>query len=143
MKIILLEKIEKLGEIGKIISVKNGYAKNYLIPKKRALIANKENILKQDSKIKNTKAEKKINSINMLQNTSIIIPVTVKAHNELYVTYNALKITKILKKLNINIKQKNIVKDIFIKKLGSYDLEVKNEKQDIFKMHLIFIKINK
>ncbi len=143
MKIILLEKIEKLGEAGKIISVKNGYAKNYLIPQKKASIANKENILKQKLEIKNKKHENKFNLINILHNTSIIIPAIVKENNELYVTYNTLKITKILKKLNINIKQKNIIKDIFIKKLGSHEIEIKNEKKDSFKIYLIFKKINK
>ena len=45
MKVILLERVSNLGELGSIINVKPGYARNYLLPKGKAVIANKENIL--------------------------------------------------------------------------------------------------
>ena len=51
MKVILLENIQKLGNIGEIITVKRGYARNFLISKKKALFASKENI-KEVDKIK-------------------------------------------------------------------------------------------
>ena len=44
MKVILLQTDEHLGEIGQIVNVKAGYARNYLIPNKKASIATKENI---------------------------------------------------------------------------------------------------
>ncbi|QCI22385.1 50S ribosomal protein L9 [Buchnera aphidicola] len=44
MEIILLEKIHKLGDSGSIIHVKSGYARNFLIPKGKAILANKKNI---------------------------------------------------------------------------------------------------
>lgn len=43
MEIILLERIEKLGRIGDVVTVKNGYARNYLLPNKKALRANEAN----------------------------------------------------------------------------------------------------
>lgn len=46
MEIILLSTIKNLGKIGKLIKVKNGYARNYLIPKEKAILATKENIKK-------------------------------------------------------------------------------------------------
>ena len=51
MKVILLENIQKLGNIGEVISVKRGYARNFLISKKKALFASKDNI-KEVEKIK-------------------------------------------------------------------------------------------
>ena len=45
MDIILLEHIEKLGGLGEIVHVKNGYARNYLLPQKKALRATEENKL--------------------------------------------------------------------------------------------------
>ena len=51
MKIILLENVRKVGSIGEIIDVKRGFARNFLISKKKALFASKENI-KEVSKIK-------------------------------------------------------------------------------------------
>ena len=44
MKVILLDKISKLGEIGDVVNVKSGFARNFLIPHKKALFASKENI---------------------------------------------------------------------------------------------------
>jgi large subunit ribosomal protein L9 len=44
MQVILLERIEKLGQMGQAVSVKPGYARNYLLPKKKALRATKDNI---------------------------------------------------------------------------------------------------
>ena len=68
MKIILLENLRKIGSIGDVISVKRGFARNYLIAKKKALYASKENI-KEVEKIKtdlNKKdQEKKKNAKNI------------------------------------------------------------------------------
>jgi large subunit ribosomal protein L9 len=44
MKIILLDKIIRLGDIGDVVNVKSGFARNYLIPQKKAMFANDENI---------------------------------------------------------------------------------------------------
>ena len=63
MKVILLENVRKIGSIGEIIDVKRGFARNFLISKKKALFASKENIkevekIKQDL-IKKIRIEKK------------------------------------------------------------------------------------
>ena len=52
MKVILLENVRKVGSIGEIIDVKRGFARNFLIAKKKAFFASKENI-KEVEKIKN------------------------------------------------------------------------------------------
>ena len=57
MKVILLENVRKIGSIGEIIDVKRGFARNYLISKKKALFASKENI-KEVEKIKNELSKK-------------------------------------------------------------------------------------
>ena len=51
MKVVLLENLRKLGAIGEIIDVKRGYARNFLIPQKKALFASDKNI-KEVDKIK-------------------------------------------------------------------------------------------
>ena len=43
MEIILLESLDKLGKIGDVVNVKDGFARNYLLPQKKALRANEEN----------------------------------------------------------------------------------------------------
>ena len=57
MKIILLENVRKVGSIGDVIDVKRGFARNYLISKKKALFASKENI-KEVDKIKQELSKK-------------------------------------------------------------------------------------
>ena len=66
MKIILLENVRKVGSIGEIIDVKRGFARNYLISKKKALFASKENIkevekIKLDLGKKDQEKKKKLN----------------------------------------------------------------------------------
>ena len=57
MKIILLENVRKIGSIGDVIDVKRGFARNFLISKKKALFASKENI-NEVEKIKITLSKK-------------------------------------------------------------------------------------
>tara|TARA_B100000953_G_scaffold294212_1_gene283740 strand:- start:458 stop:667 length:210 start_codon:yes stop_codon:yes gene_type:complete len=57
MKVILLENLRKIGSIGEVIDVKRGFARNYLIAKKKALYASKENI-KEVEKIKSALGKK-------------------------------------------------------------------------------------
>jgi ribosomal protein L9 len=59
MEIILLESLNKLGKAGEIVSVKDGFAKNYLIPQKKAIIANKKNKSNLETKIE------QINQVNI------------------------------------------------------------------------------
>ena len=69
MKVILLENVRKVGSIGEIIDVKRGFARNYLISKKKALFASSENIkevekIKQDLNKKDDDRMKEAKSIN-------------------------------------------------------------------------------
>ena len=52
MNIILLERIEKLGQMGDLVSVKSGYARNFLLPQGKAVFASKQNIKMFEEKIR-------------------------------------------------------------------------------------------
>ena len=69
MQIILLETLNKLGKAGEIVTVKDGFAKNFLIPQKKAIIANKKNKIELDSKMEqiNKNNEKKIEEGNEIK----------------------------------------------------------------------------
>ena len=58
-KKILIENIEKLGKVGDVVKVKDGYARNYLIPKKKVLRASKENLKVFEEKKSEIEAEEK------------------------------------------------------------------------------------
>ena len=86
----MLENIQKLGNIGEIITVKRGYARNFLISKKKALFASKENI-KEVDKIKadlNKKDQEKKKSakdiFEKLKNKQITIKKLSTENKELY-----------------------------------------------------------
>ena len=69
MEIILLESLNRLGKAGEIITVKDGYAKNFLIPAKKAIIANKKNKTDLETRITqiNSNNDKKIAEANELR----------------------------------------------------------------------------
>ena len=58
MKVILIKDTEKLGTAGSVLKVKDGFARNYLLPKKLAIIANKHNLSKLEQIKKEAEAEK-------------------------------------------------------------------------------------
>ncbi len=69
MDIILIESINKLGKAGEIVTVKDGFAKNYLIPEKKAIIANKKNKADLENRITqiNSNNDKKIVEANEIK----------------------------------------------------------------------------
>ncbi|WP_017466434.1 50S ribosomal protein L9 [Zymomonas mobilis] len=80
MDVILLERIEKLGHIGDVVAVKNGYARNFLLPRKKALRANEANRkifeanraqIEADNAARRTDAEKESEVVNGLTVTLI------------------------------------------------------------------------
>ena len=127
MKIILLENVRKVGSIGEIIDVKRGFARNFLISKKKALFASKENI-KEVSKIKqelNKKdLEKKKEAKNIqekLQKKEYQVKKLSTENKELYGSVKPTEISKIIEeieKVNINPSLIQPVKEI--KSLGNF-----------------------
>mgnify|MGYP001430831099 CR=1 FL=1 len=127
MKIILLENIQKLGSIGEVISVKRGYARNFLIAKKKALFASKENI-KEVDKLKSELSKKDLEKKKLakeiyekLKNKQFTIKKLSTENKELYGSVKPTEIAKILnenEKININPSSIQPVKEI--KSIGSF-----------------------
>ena len=127
MKVILLENIQKLGNIGEIITVKRGYARNFLISKKKALFASKENI-KEVDKIKaelNKKDQEKKKSakdiFEKLKNKKITIKKLSTENKELYGSVKPTEISKLLlEEEKLDIKPSMIQLKDDIKTLGTF-----------------------
>ena len=127
MKIVLLENLRKLGNIGEIINVKRGYARNFLIPQKKALFASDKNI-KEVSKIKSElnkkdqekkKAAKEISE--KLKSKTFEIKKLVTENKELYGSVKPTEISKILKvKENIDLSSSLIQPVTEIKSIGEF-----------------------
>ena len=127
MKVILLENVRKIGSIGEVIDVRRGFARNFLIAKKKALFASKENI-KEVEKIKaelgKKDQEKKIEAKSIetkLNNKEFTIKKLSTENKELYGSVKPTEISKLLKdveKIEINPSMIQPTKEI--KSLGNY-----------------------
>ena len=127
MKVILLEHIKKLGSIGQIIEVKRGFARNFLISKKKALFASKENIkevekIKSDLNKKNQEKKKEAKDIfEKLKNKQFIIRKLSTENKELYGSVKPTEISKIIFDENkIEVKPSMIQLKDDIKTLGMF-----------------------
>jgi len=127
MKIILLESIRKIGSIGEIIDVKRGYARNFLISKKKALFASKENIKEVEiikKELNKKDQEKKIQAKSIqekIKNKILKIKKLSTENKELYGSVKPTEISQILKdneKIDINPSLIQPVKEI--KSLGDF-----------------------
>ena len=127
MKVILLENVIKVGSIGDVIDVKRGFARNFLISKKKALFASKENI-KEVENIKNElskndqEKKKYAKSIyEKIQNKEYTVKKLATENKELYGSVKPTEIGKILnevEKIEINPSLIQPVKEI--KSIGSF-----------------------
>ena len=131
MKVILLENIRKIGSIGEIIEVKRGFARNFLISKKKALFASKANIkevevIKQELNKKDQEKKKDAKLIQeKIKNKIIEIKKLSTENKELYGSVKPTEISKILEnneKININPSLIQPVKEI--KSLGEFKVMV-------------------
>ena len=129
MKIILLENIRKVGSIGEIIDVKRGFARNYLISKKKALFASKENIkevskIKSDLSKKDQEKKREAKSISeIIQKKEYQVKKLATENKELYGSVKPTEIAKILysvEKIEINPSLIQPVKEI--KSLGTFKI---------------------
>ena len=146
MKIVLLENLRKLGSIGEIINVKRGYARNFLIPQKKALFASEKNI-KEVEKIEidlnkkdqeKKKAAKEISE--KLKNKIFEIKKLVTENKELYGSVKPTEISKLIKeKENIELSSSLIQPVTEIKSLGEFKvvLNLHSEIESFIKIKVL------
>ena len=127
MKVILLENIRKIGSIGEIIDVKRGFARNYLISKKKALFASKENIkqvekIKQDLNKKDQDKKKLAKTTQeKIQNKEYKIKKLSTENKELYGSVKPTEISKVLmENENVEINPSLIQPVKEIKSIGNF-----------------------
>ncbi len=131
MRIILLESIENLGRKGEIVNVKDGYARNYLIPKGLAIKVTQSNIkmIQEKQKKLEKEREKEIRTVEDLKNRIESLKLTFykRAGEEdvLFGSVTSAEIEEKLKEEGIEIEKKKIVIKEPIKKLGEHEVEVK------------------
>ena len=152
MKVILLENIRKIGSIGEVIDVKRGFARNFLISKKKALFASKANIkeveiIKQKLNKKDQEKKKEAKSIQeKIKNKVFKIEKLSTENKELYGSVKPTEISKMLEdneKIKINPSIIQPVKEI--KSLGDFKviLNLHSEVQEQIIIKVISQEENK
>ena len=131
MEVILKKDFITLGYEGDICKVKDGYARNYLIPRNIAVIKNAGNLktLAQMQKSLEKKRAKRKMEAEILKgkivDISVMIPVKVAENGKLYGSVSPQNIVDALKEKEININKKDVHMDKHIKELGEYEIEIK------------------
>ncbi len=131
MKVILLKDVPKLGKKYEVKSVKNGYGRNFLLPRKLAEIAVAGNLKNLEARKKigeesKKKMEQKLfQSLEKLKGKEIIIKTKANKRGELYGSVSSETISEELKKQGFNIDSEYIQLQENIKKIGEYEIEIK------------------
>lgn len=131
MEVILKQDIPKLGKAGEVVKVKDGYARNYLIPKGLAISANQKTLkaLERERKTILAKAErerKKAQGLaEKLQGQSLTLYRKVVGEGRLYGSVTALDLAKALSDLGFPIEKKQVLLEEPIKAVGTYEVFIK------------------
>ncbi len=130
MEIILLERIEKLGTIGDVVNVKDGYARNYLLPNKKALRANEANrkvFEANRSKIEADNAARRSEAEGQAGNVEGKSVVLIRASSNSGQLYGSVSVRDIVDALNADgagVSKSMIVLERPIKTIGVFDVKV-------------------
>jgi large subunit ribosomal protein L9 len=131
MKVILLKDIENLGKKYEVKNISDGYARNYLIPRKLAKVANEKNLkwLEKQKEKEEKKAEKELKKVqeaaSAIDGQEVVISVKVGENGQLFESITIQKIYEKLKELGFEIKKNQILLDSPIKELGEFPIKIK------------------
>lgn len=145
MKVILTKDVEKLGNAGDIVRVKDGYARNYLIPKKFAFASNEKNV--KELEFNKRMIAKKIDTevgaaealAQKLAKCEIRVEKKVGEEGKLFGSVTTREIKEALTEKGFDIDHRNIILEGSIKKSGVYEVEVKlfREVRGVFKLWVV------
>jgi len=131
MKVILLDKIIRLGDIGDVVNVKSGFARNFLIPQKKAMFANDENIkiveakkaeLAAESEDLKVKAQAAADSVS---GKEIVIKVSVSEEGTMYGSIGTREIEEACQQADIQIDKSQIqLPEGPIKEIGEHSVSI-------------------
>lgn len=130
MEIILLERIEKLGSMGDVVTVKPGFARNYLLPQKKALRATKENLAKFEQQRVQLEADNRERReeaqtvADRLDGLAFVVIRQASEGGQLYGSVSARDIAEAIGEAGFKIGRRQIQLDAPIKSLGLHGVRV-------------------
>lgn len=131
MKIILREDVETLGKAGEVVKVKDGYGRNYLIPRQLAVLANVRNMkaLDHDRRTIETRAKKTKKTAEAtaatLSAVSLILPAKAGEEGKLFGAITSRDIAEALGKAGVTVDRKAIQLADPIKQVGDYKVKIR------------------
>jgi len=130
MKLILLEKVQSLGDEGNIVEVVDGYARDYLLPRKKAVPATASNmtVIEKIKKRRGQMMKDEVQQVRELaekiEHISCTIPVQAGEDDRLYGSVTSADIAAVLQQEDIEVDKRKIVLEEPIKKLGIYTVDI-------------------
>ena len=130
MEIVLLERVEKLGQIGDVVNVKPGYARNYLLPRGKALRANKQNMAKFEAERsaieeRNADARKQAEMLSeSIGNLSVNLVRAASEMGQLYGSVTARDIAEAVSQAGHEVDKRQVTMESAIKNLGLFTLKL-------------------
>lgn len=130
MEVILLERIEKLGQMGDVVNVKPGYARNFLLPRNKALRANADNMKRFDDQraqleAENLKLREEAEAVSKkMQGLTVVLIRQAGESGQLYGSVNARDIASSVTEAGFTIARNQVALNTPIKALGLFDVRV-------------------
>jgi large subunit ribosomal protein L9 len=130
MDVILLERVEKLGAIGDVVKVKDGFARNYLLPRKKALRANESNRkvfesnrarIEEDNASRRSEAEKASTGV---EGKTVQLIRQASNTGQLYGSVSARDIVEALETVGAHVTRSQVVLDRPIKAIGLHEVKI-------------------
>jgi large subunit ribosomal protein L9 len=131
MKVILSQEVTSLGSIGDIVNVRNGFARNFLLPRGLATVANEANeaALKHHQRVLGKRREKALSAAKSLgaqiEKTSVTVTKQVGEDEKIFGTVTSAELEALLKAEGLDVNKKDITILEEIKKVGVYSAQVK------------------
>ncbi len=131
MDIILLERVENLGQMGALVKVKNGYARNFLLPQKKALRASKENIAyfeKQKAQLEAQNLQKRAEAEDVAKSIGAVTVVLIRSAGDtgqLYGSVSGRDVAEAAEDAGIKIDRRQVELERPIKTLGLHPVKVR------------------
>ena len=142
MDIILLERVEKLGQIGDLVSVKSGFARNYLLPQGKAVFASKENIKlfeERKSQLEGENIKRKKEAQKVADNIKFNEVVIIRAASEsgqLYGSVSAKDIAEAVSGAGLSINKNQVILNKSLKALSYEDISIRLHPEVEFSVKL-------
>ena len=137
MKVILQEDVKKIGMKGDIVEVSDGYGRNYLLPRKLAVVANDANlhVAKTNAENKARKAQQEAEKV------SVKIPIKIGKDGKLFGSVGGSDVAKALKlERNINIDKRKITIQGEVTGIGTYDAVIKLHPETSTKIKVVVVE---